>query len=57
MTSFRLSRRPDLGKGIRVSFEFFPPKNPDMSEKLWQTIDRLAPLDPDFVSVTYGAGG
>lgn len=57
MTSFRLSRRPDLGKGIRVSFEFFPPKNPDMSEKLWQTIERLAPLDPDFVSVTYGAGG
>ena len=57
MTSFRLSRRPDLGKGIRVSFEFFPPKNSDMSEKLWQTIERLAPLDPDFVSVTYGAGG
>jgi methylenetetrahydrofolate reductase (NADPH) len=57
MTSFRLSRRPDLGKGIRVSFEFFPPKNADMGEKLWQTIERLAPLDPDFVSVTYGAGG
>mgnify|MGYP003492475770 CR=1 FL=1 len=29
MTSFRLSRRPDLGKGIRVSFEFFPPKTPE----------------------------
>jgi methylenetetrahydrofolate reductase (NADPH) len=57
MTPFRLSRRPDLGKGIRVSFEFFPPKNPEMGEKLWQTIERLAPLDPDFVSVTYGAGG
>lgn len=57
MTPFRLSRRPDLGKGIRVSFEFFPPKNAEMEAKLWQTIDRLAPLEPDFVSVTYGAGG
>jgi methylenetetrahydrofolate reductase (NADPH) len=57
MTPFRLSRRPDLGKGIRVSFEFFPPKNPEMANKLWQTVERLAPLEPDFVSVTYGAGG
>lgn len=57
MTPFRLSRRPDLGKGIRVSFEFFPPKNPEMENKLWQTVERLAPLEPDFVSVTYGAGG
>ena len=57
MNAFRLSRRPELGKGIRVSFEFFPPKNADMEEKLWASIDRLHTLNPDFVSVTYGAGG
>ena len=36
----------------RVSFEFFPPKTPQMEESLWQAITRLAPLDPAFVSVT-----
>jgi methylenetetrahydrofolate reductase (NADPH) len=41
----------------KVSFEFFPPKNPAMEERLWQSILRLAPLQPRFVSVTYGAGG
>jgi len=41
----------------RVSFEFFPPKTPAMEERLWQSILRLAPLSPQFVSVTYGAGG
>lgn len=41
----------------RVSFEFFPPKNQDSEATLWACIDRLAPLRPDFVSVTYGAGG
>jgi methylenetetrahydrofolate reductase (NADPH) len=40
-----------------VSFEFFPPKTAEMEERLWQTVQRLAPLDPRFVSVTYGAGG
>lgn len=41
----------------RVSFEFFPPKSEAMEERLWQSILRLAPLNPQFVSVTYGAGG
>lgn len=41
----------------RISFEFFPPKTEEMERTLWQTIKRLAPLEPSFVSVTYGAGG
>jgi len=40
-----------------VSFEFFPPKTAAMEDALWQTVQRLAPLAPRFVSVTYGAGG
>ena len=42
---------------LRVSFEFFPPKSEKMAEQLWEVIGTLAPLGPDFVSVTYGAGG
>jgi methylenetetrahydrofolate reductase (NADPH) len=42
---------------IRVSFEFFPPKTEEMERTLWDSIARLAPLSPFFVSVTYGAGG
>jgi methylenetetrahydrofolate reductase (NADPH) len=42
---------------VRVSFEFFPPKTEEMETTLWQSITRLAPLAPNFVSVTYGAGG
>lgn len=41
----------------RISFEFFPPKTLDASFRLWETVRMLAPLNPDFVSVTYGAGG
>jgi methylenetetrahydrofolate reductase (NADPH) len=40
-----------------ISFEFFPPKSEEMERSLWDTINRLAPLTPNFVSVTYGAGG
>ena len=40
-----------------ISFEFFPPKNAVMEERLWDSIVTLAPLKPQFVSVTYGAGG
>ncbi|VAW01811.1 5,10-methylenetetrahydrofolate reductase [hydrothermal vent metagenome] len=42
---------------IEVSFEFFPPKTPKMEAKLWQSVEKLAPLQPTFMSVTYGAGG
>ncbi len=54
-----LSRNPGaaLERNIRVSFEFFPPKSDAMEQKLAQSITRLAPLCPDFISVTYGAGG
>jgi methylenetetrahydrofolate reductase (NADPH) len=41
----------------RVSFEFFPPQTLEASFRLWDTVQMLAPLQPSFVSVTYGAGG
>ncbi len=41
----------------RISFEFFPPQTLDASFRLWETVQMLAPLAPNFVSVTYGAGG
>ena len=40
-----------------VSFEFFPPKTERMASTLWQSVQRLTPFKPLFVSVTYGAGG
>lgn len=40
-----------------VSFEFFPPKSDAMAARLWETVERLEPMAPKFVSVTYGAGG
>jgi methylenetetrahydrofolate reductase (NADPH) len=45
------------GVSPSVSFEFFPPKTPEMEQKLWETIIQLEKLKPIFVSVTYGAGG
>ena len=40
-----------------VSFEFFPPKSEKMERTLWESVVTLEPLNPRFVSVTYGAGG
>jgi methylenetetrahydrofolate reductase (NADPH) len=49
--------RVRAGNGLNVSFEFFPPKTEKMEQTLWASIERLKPLEPSFVSVTYGAGG
>jgi methylenetetrahydrofolate reductase (NADPH) len=51
----RFARGDD--RRIDVSFEFFPPKDEAMEKILWDSIERLAPMAPNFVSVTYGAGG
>ena len=53
--TFRPSRERSIP--ISVSFEFFPPKTEEMEQTLWASVARLAPLKPNFVSVTYGAGG
>jgi methylenetetrahydrofolate reductase (NADPH) len=42
---------------VAVSFEFFPPSDEPMGRQLWEAVQRLAPLQPNFVSVTYGADG
>jgi methylenetetrahydrofolate reductase (NADPH) len=44
-------------QAVAVSFEFFPPNDEEMEQTLWASIQRLAPLEPHFVSVTYGADG
>jgi methylenetetrahydrofolate reductase (NADPH) len=46
-----------LKRPVQVSFEFFPPGDAQMEQTLWQSVQRLAPLKPRFVSVTYGADG
>jgi len=59
LSALAARRRFELGVNPRldVSFEFFPPRTPEMERDLWHAISRLAPLGPTFVSVTYGAGG
>jgi methylenetetrahydrofolate reductase (NADPH) len=47
----------DVAGDALVSFEFFPPKNDKMEEAQWEAVKALEPLGPQFVSVTYGAGG
>jgi len=56
-SALRASRFAKPGSRIGVSFEFFPPSSEEMETILWDSIKRLAPLTPNFVSVTYGAGG
>src|SRR6266700_3197054 len=57
MSDIARASRIVRGPRINVSFEFFPPKTDEMERTLWDSIERLAPLRPAFVSVTYGAGG
>jgi methylenetetrahydrofolate reductase (NADPH) len=52
-----LSIASPLPNDVRVSFEFFPPNTEKANETLWNSIQRLSPLKPSYVSVTYGAGG
>lgn len=56
-TDLSLPFIPPGDSNIDVSFEFFPPKNEKMEQVLWTSVEQLAPLNPKFFSVTYGAGG
>ena len=51
------NQKKKLKQSNKISFEFFPPKNKEMESSLWRNLKRLEPLRPQFVSVTYGAGG
>lgn len=57
MSAFHARSRQPQALPLGISYEFFPPKNDKMAENLWEAVQRLAPLSPRFVSVTYGAGG
>lgn len=57
MTEIPAGQDIALDGGIAVSFEFFPPKTAAMEAQLWNAIETLAPVQPAFMSVTYGAGG
>jgi methylenetetrahydrofolate reductase (NADPH) len=46
-----------MSNPVAVSFEFFPPSDDTAAAQLWECVQRLAPLNPNFVSVTYGADG
>jgi methylenetetrahydrofolate reductase (NADPH) len=56
-SGYPLPAMPAARDDLKISFEFFPPKTEAMAETLWQSVQRLEPLGPRFVSVTYGAGG
>ncbi len=57
MSAYNPRSRQPQASPLGISFEFFPPKNEAMAESLWASVQRLGPLSPRFVSVTYGAGG
>ncbi|MBV8803978.1 MAG: methylenetetrahydrofolate reductase [Sinobacteraceae bacterium] len=58
MSAIKSTPALDAGPAsIEVSFEFFPPADAEMEATLWKSVERLAPLAPRFVSVTYGADG
>jgi methylenetetrahydrofolate reductase (NADPH) len=61
-TARSLARRPGAWLGeplpeVAISFEFFPPKSAEAGDRLWEAVERLAPFQPSYVSVTCGAGG